>query len=188
MILSVSCHLTFSIAGKRRFGKRICNISSFNDNESMQNQPLNDTLESVLLALQGLDDNPELKLPHLYNALSLLHESLGTNSWVGLYVQKGDVLLLGPFQGTPACEKIAPGKGVVGVCHKQNQTIAVSDVSTFPGYICCDAKAKSEICIPLKKADGSISVLDIDLDYIHDFDEEIPLFEKVAAQINRLLP
>ena len=153
----------------------------------MENRPLNDDISGILLALKGLDDNPKLRLPHLYNALSLLHQCLGEDSWVGLYIQEGDELFLGPFQGTPACERILSGKGVVGVCQKERRVIAVKDVTEFPGYICCDAKAKSEICVPLLQKDDSIVVLDIDLSYIHDFSGEEDLFVEVGKELNRFL-
>ncbi|MBR1846462.1 MAG: GAF domain-containing protein [Bacilli bacterium] len=153
----------------------------------MENINLLPELESASVAINALDDSPDLRSPHLYNALSLLHESLGKDSWVGLYVEKNGRLLLGPFQGTPACEKIAFGKGVVGACHAQKKTIAVEDVMKFPGYICCDAKAASEICIPLFRDGATYAILDIDLPYIHAFrDEEIMQFEKIARDLQRL--
>jgi len=145
-------------------------------------------LESAALAIEALNEDRGLRKPHLYNALSLLHVALGNDSWVGLYVKEGSHLYLGPFQGTPACEKIAFGKGVVGTCYSEQRIIAVTDVTTFPGYICCDAKAASEICLPLCEGDEVTAILDIDLPYIHEFSEdEIALFLKIATDLQRFL-
>ena len=136
---------------------------------------------SLLEALKGLIDNdPRLCLAHLGNALSLIKVSLPPNSWVGIYRDDGKALILDAFQGTPACEEIAYGKGVVGSCFVQQATIAVKDVSTFPGYICCDAAAKSEICVPIKRQDKVIAILDIDRPDIHDFGNEKEEFEAIA--------
>ena len=147
-----------------------------------------DDLESAALAMEGMDEDRALAKPHLYNCLSLLHQALGTDSWVGLYIKKGDRLLLGPFQGTPACEVIPFSKGVVGACYTQQRVIAVEDVRQFPGYICCDEKAASEICVPLCEGDDVSAVLDIDLSYPHCFNEdEIALFLKVGAVLQRFI-
>lgn len=145
-------------------------------------------LESVVVAIEAMSDDPRLRKPHLYNALSLLHETLGKDSWVGLYLLEGDDLFLGPFQGTMACEVIHPSRGVVGECFFTNKTIYVQDVSTWPNYICCDPKAKSEICVPLRNKHGTcIGVLDIDLADVHDFQNEVKPFEKAAISLLRFL-
>ena len=136
------------------------------------------SLPETIAALE--DNDPELKLAHLGNALSVIRQNLPDNSWVGIYLDTGSRLVLGAFQGTPACESIAYGKGVVGACFSQNKPIAVEDVSTFPGYICCDAAAASELCVPIEKEGKIIAVLDIDRPDHHDFEDEIPLFEKLA--------
>lgn len=133
------------------------------------------------------DGDPGLKRSHLGNALSFLKSHLPENSWVGLYVDDGFRLILDAFQGTMACERIAYGKGVVGTCFQKGETIHVSDVSTFPGYICCDAAAKSEICIPLKRHGHIIAILDIDRPDIHDFSSEVEFYEEVGAILTQWL-
>lgn len=146
------------------------------------------SLDSAALAISGLDEDLELTLPHLYNALSLLHQALGEASWVGLYLKKSDRLLLGPFQGTPACEVIPFTKGVVGACYTRNEVVAVPDVSKFPGYICCDAAAKSEICVPLLQQGNVIGVLDIDLPDLHEFEkDEIFYYKTIAEKLAKYL-
>lgn len=134
--------------------------------------------DSLFLVLKNYAKRDEkFKNVHLWNSLSFLHEALGRDSWVGLYLDKDGELLLGPFQGTPACEHIAYGRGVVGSCYEQNKTLAVSDVTKFPGYICCDASAKSEICV----ACPNKGVLDIDFAKNENFSEEdIRHFEEVS--------
>ena len=145
-------------------------------------------LDETILFLETCDDDPSLKQAHLGNALASIKAATGSGSWVGLYMATPTRLVLGPFQGTHACEVIGFGKGVVGTCFAQNKTIAVEDVSLFPGYICCDASAKSEICVPIVRGETILAILDIDLDEVHRFDEnEIERFEKIAAYLPRFL-
>ena len=144
-------------------------------------------LESALLGINAMDDNLILKPCHLYNALALLHGCLGEGSWVGLYLANENELLLGPFQGTPACERIAFGKGVVGTCFNNRKTISIPAVRKIENYICCDASAISEICVPINKGDKTIAILDIDLPYVHDFSEEEKTFEDIADAMAKYL-
>ncbi len=145
-------------------------------------------LNDVLLFLESTPDEPELKQAHLGNALSSMHVALGEKSWVGLYLVTPARLILGPFQGTPACEVIAFGKGVVGTSYSQEDVIAVNDVSKFPGYICCDAAAKSEICIPMYVSGKIAAILDIDLPDLHDWQqEEIDILKKIATYLARFI-
>ena len=145
-----------------------------------------DKLDEAILFLKTCDDDSRLKQAHLGNALAAIKAATGELSWVGLYLATTTDLVLGPFQGTHACEIIKFGKGVVGNCFSQGKTIAVEDVSLFPGYICCDASAKSEICVPVYKGKDIVAVLDIDLPILHRFSqEEIEKFEKIAAYLPR---
>ena len=143
-----------------------------------------DDILGLIPAFEGMDGDPELTVAHLGNALSLLHQTLGEGAWVGFYLPRERGLILGAFQGTPACEVIAYDKGVVGACYAEKATIAVSDVTTFPGYICCDAAAKSEICVPTYRDGEVIAVLDIDLPYVHDFSGEEEAFELLARALS----
>lgn len=137
-------------------------------------------LLDLIPAIGGMDQDPELSAAHLGNALSLLRQTLGEGSWVGFYLPRKRGLILGAFQGTPACETIAYGKGVVGASYERKATVTVSDVTTFPGYICCDSAAKSEICVPVFRGEEVIAILDIDLPYVHDFTGEEEAFERLA--------
>lgn len=147
-----------------------------------------DDLESILLGVSPSSGDPSIDLGRLCNALSLLHVSLGEKSWVGLYLVHDNKLILGPFQGTPACEIIAFGKGVVGTCHAKQEPIAIEDVTKIENYICCDAAAKSEICVPIVKDGIPIGVLDIDLPDVHHFSEsEIKFYVGFAEKLSHLM-
>ena len=90
--------------------------------------------------------------------------------WIGFYRVMGAELVLGPFQGPVACTRIGFGKGVCGAAWKEEKTIIVPDVETFPGHIACSALSKSEIVIPIRDSDGHIAaVLDIDSTVLNDF-------------------
>ena len=98
----------------------------------------------------------------LANASALLNEALGGINWVGFYVAKNGELLLGPFQGKPACVRIPFGAGVCGTAFETNETVRVEDVHEFPGHIACDSASNSEIVIPIRKNGAVVGVLDID--------------------------
>ena len=98
----------------------------------------------------------------LANASAFLNGILQSVNWVGFYLLRGDSLYLGPFQGKPACTRIAVGKGVCGTAVAEAKTQRVDDVHAFPGHIACDSASRSEIVIPLVKNGELIGVLDID--------------------------
>ena len=98
----------------------------------------------------------------LSNVSALLNDSLDQINWVGFYLVEDNELILGPFQGHPACVHIAIGKGVCGTAVAKDESQLVADVNAFPGHIACDANSKSEIVIPIHKDSNVIGVLDID--------------------------
>lgn len=106
------------------------------------------------------------------NLSSLLYYSLPDLNWAGFYLLKEDELVLGPFQGKPACVRIALGKGVCGTAAKQRETILVDNVHEFPGHIACDSDSNSEIVVPLIRDQQLIGVLDLDSPLLGRFDEE----------------
>ena len=92
--------------------------------------------------------------------------------WVGFYLVKPPVLVLGPFQGPVACTRIAYGRGVCGVCWEKKQLMLVPDVNQFPGHIACSSLSQSEIVVPLLDKSGNcVGVLDVDSDELHHFDQ-----------------
>jgi GAF domain-containing protein len=106
------------------------------------------------------------------NAAALLYHLLPEINWAGFYFLKHDELVLGPFQGKPACVRIALGRGVCGTCAEKKETIVVKDVHAFPGHIACDSASHSEIVIPIVKFNRLIGVLDIDSPVRERFDAE----------------
>ncbi len=106
------------------------------------------------------------------NLSSLLYHSLPDLNWAGLYIYKRDELVLGPFQGKPACVRIALGKGVCGTAAEHQQTILVDNVHDFPGHIACDTASNSEIVVPIIKEEKLIGVLDLDSPSVGRFDDE----------------
>lgn len=120
-------------------------------------------------------------LPSLANTAALLFERMPNVSWVGFYLLKSSVLMLGPFQGRVACVHIDIGKGVCGTAFIKQETIIVPDVHEFPGHIACDPRSNSEIVVPLFKDGRVIGVLDIDSTSKARFttDDQVML-EKVA--------
>lgn len=106
------------------------------------------------------------------NASSLLYHSLPDVNWAGFYLLKDGELVLGPFQGKPACVRIAIGKGVCGTAAEQRQTIIVANVHEFPGHIACDSESNSEIVVPLISDQQLIGVLDLDSPLLDRFDDE----------------
>ncbi len=101
-------------------------------------------------------------LANLSNASALLNMVLADINWVGFYLVQGDELVLGPFQGKPACVRIAVGKGVCGTAVANRSMLIVPDVLAFPGHITCDAASRSEIVVPIYVTDQVIGILDID--------------------------
>jgi L-methionine (R)-S-oxide reductase len=106
------------------------------------------------------------------NTSALLFKLLPDVNWVGFYIADGNQLVLGPFQGNPACSRIPLGKGVCGTAAVQQQTIIVPDVDQFPGHIVCDAAARSEIVVPLLNWGKLLGVIDVDSASLGRFDEE----------------
>lgn len=122
--------------------------------------------------LEGLTQDVPHKIANLANASALLWQELPNLNWAGFYLLEGDTLILGPFQGKPACIEIPVGKGVCGTAVKENRTLVVPDVHQFPGHIACDCASNSEIVVPIYKNDEIIGVLDIDSPLFDRFSEE----------------
>ncbi|MFC4801098.1 MULTISPECIES: GAF domain-containing protein [Neobacillus] len=127
--------------------------------------------ELVKKQLHALIHDEKNQIANLSNASSLLNQFLDRINWVGFYLMEDGELVLGPFQGLPACVRIPVGKGVCGTAVQKAETLRVADVHQFPGHIACDAASQSEIVIPLVKGDQVIGVLDIDSPEKNRFDE-----------------
>jgi L-methionine (R)-S-oxide reductase len=124
------------------------------------------------LQARGLFDGERDPIANAANLSSLIFGGLDDLNWAGFYFLKAGVLVLGPFQGRPACVRIALGKGVCGTAAAERKTLVVDDVDTFPGHIACDVASKSEIVVPLIRDGAVIGVLDIDSPHAARFDDE----------------
>lgn len=107
-------------------------------------------------------DGERDRIANAANFSALLYHSLPDVNWAGFYFFDGRELVVGPFQGKPACVRIAIGRGVCGAAAATRSTQLVADVHAFPGHIACDSASRSEIVVPLVKADALLGVLDID--------------------------
>ena len=141
-----------------------------------------------LQQIEGITDGESNLIANLANITAILKQNLGY-FWTGFYLVEGEELVLGPFQGSPACVRIAKGKGVCGTCWSEKQTQLVADVHAFPGHIACDAQSQSEIVVPVLNASGEVvMVLDIDHDTKGAFDEtDRENLESLALHIQKLL-
>jgi L-methionine (R)-S-oxide reductase len=130
-----------------------------------------DNYDLVKKQLKALLEDEKNQVANLSNASALLNQFLDRINWVGFYLMDEKELVLGPFQGLPACVRIPVGRGVCGTAVQRKETILVEDVHQFPGHIACDAASQSEIVIPLLKNGEVIGVLDIDSPEKARFDE-----------------
>ncbi len=109
-------------------------------------------------------------LANFANTSALIFQTLPDLNWAGFYLRRSDELVLGPFQGKPACVRIAHGRGVCGVAVEQRRSLVVPDVFAFPGHIACDAASRSELVVPLASEGQIIGVLDLDSPTVGRFD------------------
>ncbi len=137
--------------------------------------------------LVGLTGGEPDLVANLANVCAALRTTFGF-FWVGFYLVKDNELVLGPFQGSIACTRIAKGKGVCGTAWEKQQTILVPDVDAFPGHIACSSLSRSEIVVPVFNDKGDVvMVLDVDSDRLNDFDEEDKIgLEKITAHLTSL--
>ena len=128
--------------------------------------------EELNLQLEGLIEGVPHRIANLANASALLWQSLEDLNWAGFYLMQDGKLVLGPFQGKPACIEIAVGRGVCGTAAAEDRTQLVPDVHAFPGHIACDCDSRSEIVVPIHAGGEVAAVLDIDSPVPARFSEE----------------
>ena len=133
-------------------------------------------------------DEPDA-IANMANCAALLFHSLPDINWAGFYLLKESQLVLGPFQGRPACVRIPLGGGVCGTAAERRTTLRIPNVNEFPGHIACDSASRSELVIPLTNNDGQlVGVLDIDSPIFARFDEQDEAgLEALAAIVARKL-
>jgi GAF domain-containing protein len=138
--------------------------------------------------LQALIAGEADQIANLANAAALLFGALPDVNWAGFYLLRGTELVLGPFQGKPACVRIALGRGVCGAAALRRETLLVPDVHAFADHIACDAASRSEIVVPLMRRDALLGVLDIDSPRIARFGAaDRAGLEEYAAVLTRSL-
>jgi len=125
-------------------------------------------LAAQLGSLLGGETDP---IANAANTAALIFDALPELNWVGFYFLRGGELVVGPFQGKPACVRIALGRGVCGTAAARRETLIVPDVNAFPGHIACDGASQSEIVVPLFAAGQLAGVLDLDSPRLARFDE-----------------
>lgn len=136
----------------------------------------------LLLEARGLVDGIDDPIANAANIAALIWHRLPDLNWAGFYLTKGDELVLGPFQGKPACVRIAFGKGVCGTAAAAQKTQIVPDVHAFEGHIACDSASNSEIVVPLIRDGVVLGVLDLDSPSFARFDaEDAAGLEAIAA-------
>jgi len=149
--------------------------------------PKPDFYRRLAAAMEELLSHEPDQLANLCNAAGLLGCQLEDINWVGFYLHQDGVLTLGPYQGLPACTRIAVGSGVCGTAAAEQRTVVVPDVHAFPGHIACDAASRSEIVVPVLAPDGSLfGVLDVDSPELARFDEQDAVgLEEIAGVVAR---
>lgn len=142
----------------------------------------------VAQRLIALTDGIPYEMANLANASALLWQHMADINWVGFYKMTDGLLVLGPFQGKPACVKIQVGKGVCGTAVEEDRVQMVYDVHDFPGHIACDSASNSEIVLPIHVNGGIWGVLDIDSPFVGRFSEEDREgLEKIVSVIEQFL-
>ena len=142
------------------------------------------------MQLKSLIDSETDLIANLANASALIFYALKDINWAGFYFLKENVLVLGPFQGKPACVRLPIGKGVCSAAVESGKTVVVADVHAFKGHIACDSASLSEIVVPLHKDGKIFAVMDIDSPVENRFERDREVIEELAKvleeKINRI--
>ena len=159
------------------------------DIKIFENISIESKLDNMLIMLEGLMQGEEdLPITKLCNASALINVLIGRINWCGFYLVKNNTLILGPFQGMPACTEIEIGKGVCGTSALKRETLLIKDVHKFEGHIACDAASNSEIVVPIIKENELIGVLDLDSDEFDRFTEvEKDYLERAINILNKYI-
>jgi L-methionine (R)-S-oxide reductase len=157
-------------------------------NHTFEQPPAGDKEEvykETIKQLESLLADDDDLIASLANTSALLKFNFGSFSWVGFYLLHGDTeLVVGPFQGKPACIRIELGKGVCGTAARRDETIVVEDVGKFAGHIACDPMSRSEIVVPIRRVGAVVGILDVDSDSLANFDHTDKYYlEKVAELV-----
>ncbi len=145
-------------------------------------------LEYLLLTLEGQLSSESDLLANIANASALIYAIVDRLNWAGFYFMRGEELVLGPFQGLPACNRIKPNTGVCGAAAATRKTQVVPNVHDFPGHIACDSASNSELVVPIVKDNKVYGVLDLDSPELERFTElEAKYFERFVEKLNKYI-
>lgn len=148
-------------------------------------QPL--ALAEATVQLRGLLQGETDLVANAANCAAFLVQQLGDINWLGFYFLQGEELLLGPFQGHPACVRIPVGQGVCGTAVSTARTQVVADVHSFPGHIACDVNSRSELVVPLWRGDAVVGVIDVDSPQMDRFQAaDVQYVEALAAVFSEM--
>ena len=151
-------------------------------------QPKPALYADVVAQTRALLEGERDAIANFANTTSLLYHSLPDLNWVGFYLLKDGELVVGPFQGKPACVRIPLGNGVCGTAAARRATVIVKNVHEFDGHIACDSASNSEIVVPLLRGNELLGVLDLDSPKFERFDAEDQAgLEKIVAEVIRAL-
>ena len=156
------------VAAKKAAPKKAVKVKAKKPQTNHKSKLYASLVVQLLSLLKGEHD----LIANAANFSALLFNSLPNVNWAGFYFLQGEELVLGPFQGNPACVRIPLGKGVCGVAAQQLETIIVPNVHEFPGHIACDVASNSEIVVPLFDGERLLGVLDLDSPIIGRFDDQ----------------
>jgi GAF domain-containing protein len=139
--------------------------------------------EELTRALDALLIGEPDPVANAANTAAAIYHALPGLNWAGFYFLRNNELVLGPFQGRPACVRIALGRGVCGTAAAERRSVLVPDVEAFPGHIACDTASRSELVVPLLKGDALLGVLDLDSPVLARFDEADRVGCEALAQV-----
>ncbi len=153
--------------------------------DPIKNMNEEERLKYMLMLLKGQLSSENDELANLSNASAIINSCVDDLNWSGFYLMRGGQLVLGPFQGLPACNRIDLGKGVCGTAAEKRETQLVPDVHLFPGHIACDSASNSELVVPIVKDGTVFGVLDMDSPIKERFTKlHADYFEKFVEQLN----
>jgi L-methionine (R)-S-oxide reductase len=141
--------------------------------------------EALVQAVESLLTGEDDMIAAMANAAAVVYHGMPQLNWVGFYILRGRELVLGPFQGLPACVRIAMGKGVCGTAAAERRTVVVDDVEAFPGHIACDVASRSEVVVPVYSTMHELlGVFDIDSPELARFtSDDVVALERVAIAV-----
>lgn len=140
-------------------------------------------LDLLFQQAEALLDNETDAIANMANLSALIYHSVSDLNWVGFYIYKDSELVLGPFQGLPACVRLQLNKGVCGTAATLRKTLVVADVHSFVGHIACDNASNSEVVVPIQIKGDVVGVLDVDSPLIDRFDEPLVVFFEKIVQL-----